>query len=155
MKALSGGLLTDAAAAYAYLDQFENVLPIWGVQRESELEEFISFMEDAPQMTPERQALIQRDRSLLSGEFCRACGYCMPCPKGITISQCARMIQLIRRSPSAQHLSEESQAMMERITACVDCGACRRKCPYGLPVPELLKKNLEDYRRIVAGEIEP
>ena len=153
MKGLSGGLLTNSAAAYAWIAQFDNVLPIWGIQRESELDEFISYMDDTPTMDEALTAVIEKDRAELSGDFCRSCGYCMPCPMGIEIRQCARMSQLIRRSPSAGHLSPESQAMMMRIEQCIGCGQCKSRCPYGLDTPTLLKKNLEDYKRILAGEI--
>ncbi|MFR5355048.1 MAG: hypothetical protein ACLTI1_02375, partial [Clostridia bacterium] len=88
MKALSGGLINNSAAAYAYLAQFDNVLPIWGVQRESELDEFLSYIDNPPALTPELQAVIDRDREELQGEFCRGCGYCMPCPAGIEIFHC-------------------------------------------------------------------
>ena len=83
MKALSGGLINNSAAAYAYLAQFDNVLPIWGVQRESELDEFLSYIDNPPVLTPALQAVIDHDREELQGEFCRGCGYCMPCPAGI------------------------------------------------------------------------
>ena len=153
MKALSGGLITCSVAAYAFIAQYDNVLPIWGVQRERELDEFLSYMTNPPVMTDEIRALIAHDREELSGDFCRGCGYCMPCPAGIEINNCARMIQLIRRSPSAQWLEPEAQAKMEKIAGCLHCGKCMTHCPYGLKIPELLAKNLEDYRRIVSGEI--
>ena len=153
MKALSGGLITNSVAAYAYIAQYDNVLPIWGVQRKHELEEFLSYMDNPPSMTEEMRALIDRDRAELSGDFCRGCGYCMPCPAGIQINNCARMIQLIRRSPSARWLEEEAQAKMYKIEDCTRCGRCMKHCPYGLQIPDLLRKNLEDYRRIVAGEV--
>ncbi len=108
MKALSGGLITNSAAAYAFLAQYDHVLPIWGVQRESELDEFISYMEHPPVMTQELEQLIAHDREELSGEFCRGCGYCMPCPAGIEINTCARMSLLIRRSPSSAQLDRKS-----------------------------------------------
>jgi len=146
MKALSGGLITDSAAAYAYIAQFENVVPIWGVQRESELDEFISYNITPPSMTEEMTAKINADRKELVGGFCRACGYCMPCPVGIQISQAARMSQLIRRAPSADLLSEHWQAEMKKIDDCLNCGSCMSKCPYGLNTPELLRKNYEDYK---------
>ena len=152
MKGLSGGLLTRSDAAYAWLEQFDNVLPIWGVQRESELDEFIRYFAQPPGMSKEIKGLIERDRQELIGNFCRACGYCMPCPMGIQIHTCARMSQLIRRSPSAEWLSEESWQMMMDIEKCVKCGRCRAKCPYELDTPSLLKQNLADYQNILAGK---
>ena len=152
MKALSGGLITDSAAAYAYLAQFDNVLPIWGIQRMSELEEFLSYFDNPPSMTEEMTATIARDRAEMAGDFCRGCGYCMPCPVGIEINNCARMAQLIRRSPSANWLTPAAQEKMLRIEACLECGACAAKCPYGLDTPALLRRNLADYKNILAGK---
>lgn len=153
MKALSGGLLTNAAACGAWLGQYDNVLPLWGIQTESELNEFIQMMHQPPQLTPRLQAVIERDRQELIGNFCRACGYCMPCPVGIEINICARMSQLIRRSPSENWLSENGQSLMQQIEGCLECGQCKEKCPYGLDTPSLLKVNLKDYQNILAGRV--
>lgn len=152
MKALSGGLITNSAAAYAYLSQYDNVLPIWGVQREAELDEFLSYIENPPTMTEEIKALIDKDRAELLGEFCRGCGYCMPCPVGIEINMCARMSLLLRRAPSAGYLGEEWQEKMGKIEACLHCNQCKGKCPYELDTPTLLAKNLEDYKNVLAGK---
>jgi len=152
MKALSGGLITNSAAAYAYLAQYENVLPIWGVQRESELDEFLSYIENPPVMTDEIQAIIEKDRQELLGEFCRGCGYCMPCPVGIEINNCARMSLMIRRAPSEAQLTEAMQAKMKKIEDCIHCNACKAKCPFGLDTPTLLQKNYKDYQEILAGK---
>lgn len=153
MKSLSGGLITNAKAAYAFANEYDNVVPIWGVQRESELDEFLEFVKNPVSMDDEISALIERDKAELSGEFCRGCGYCMPCPQGIEINNCARMSLLLRRSPSASHLSKEGQEKMMKIETCLECGACKAKCPYGLDTPKLLKKNLEDYKRVLNGEV--
>ncbi len=152
MKALSGGLITNSAAAYAFLAQFDNVLPIWGIQRERELDEFLSYIDNPPAMTQEIRDLIEREKKELSGDFCRGCGYCMPCPAGIEINNCARMALMLRRAPAKAWLSEEWQAKMKRIENCVGCGKCKSKCPYGLDTPNLLKKNYEDYKKVLAGE---
>ena len=145
MKALAGGLITRSEAAYAYLAQFP-VAPIWGIQRENELDEFLSYQEHAPVYTPEMAAFVARERQELVGEFCRGCGYCMPCPAGIEINNCARMSLMLRRSPSAPWLTEEWQEKMAKIDGCLNCGHCRSKCPYGLDTPALLRKNYEDYK---------
>jgi len=144
MKALAGGLITHSDVAYAYLSQFP-VAPIWGVQRENELDEFLSYQDNPPAMTEERKAFIEAERAELVGEFCRGCGYCMPCPAGIEINNCARMSLLLRRSPAAGHLSKAGQAKMKKIEDCLNCGKCKVACPYGLDTPNLLKKNYEDY----------
>lgn len=152
MKALSGGLINNSAAAYAFEAQYDNVLPIWGVQRKSELEEFISYIDNPPVMNDEIKALIEHDRKELSGEFCRGCGYCMPCPAGIEINNCARMSLLLRRSPSAGHLSPEGQAKMKKIEDCLHCGHCKSMCPYGLDTAKLLEENYKDYKEVLAGK---
>ena len=153
MKALSGGLINNSAAAYAFEAQYDNVLPIWGVQRKSELEEFISYIDNPPVMNDEIKALIEHDRKELSGEFCRGCGYCMPCPAGIEINNCARMSLMLRRAPSEAQLTPQMQEKMKKIENCLHCNKCKSKCPYGLDTPTLLQKNYEDYKRVLAGEV--
>lgn len=152
MKALSGGLITHSDAAYAALAEYGNVLPIWGVQRESELDEFLSYITCPPRLTPELQKIIDDDRKALTGEFCRGCGYCMPCPQGIEINTCARASLLLRRAPTSILLSPEGEAKMMKIGDCLECGQCASKCPYGLDTPALLKRNLKDYLEVKAGK---
>lgn len=153
MKGLAGGLLTNSKLCYWFACQHEAVLPLWGIQRESELAEFLSYQDNPPVMDDEMKAVYEKDIKELSGEFCRGCGYCMPCPKGIQINNCARISQLLRRSPSANWLSEEWQANMAKIKECIHCNQCASKCPYGLDTPKLLEKNLEDYENVVAGKV--
>lgn len=153
MKGLAGGLINNATAAMAFMLQFDNVIPIWGIQRMSELEDWLAFMEKEPELNDEIRAFIEKERAELTGEFCRGCGYCMPCPAGITINQCARMSLMLRRAPSEAWLTPQMQAEMKKIEGCLECGACRKKCPYELDTPNLLKKNYEDYQRILSGEV--
>ena len=152
MKALSGGLINNSRAAYAYLAQYDNVLPIWGVQKEQELDEFLSYIGNPPAMDEEISALIAHDRKMLSGEFCRGCGYCMPCPVEIEINNCARMSLMLRRAPSAAWLTPAWQEKMAKIENCLHCGQCASKCPYGLDTPTLLAKNYADYQDVLAGK---
>lgn len=152
MKGLSGGLITNSAAAYAFMAQYDNVLPIWGVQRMEELDEFLSYNITPPQMSGEIKELINNDRKMLAGNFCRGCGYCMPCPVGIEINNCARMSLLIRRSPSELQLTPEVQAKMKKIENCLHCNQCSSKCPYGLDTPKLLADNYKDYIEILNGK---
>ena len=153
MKGLAGGLIHDSKAAMAFMTQFDNVLPIWGVQRMSELEEWLAFMDETPEYTDEIRAFVEKEKLELAGDFCRGCGYCMPCPVGIQINNCARMSLMLRRAPSKAWLTKEMQAEMMKIENCLHCGACASKCPYELNTPELLAKNLADYKKVLAGEV--
>ncbi|MBQ2738204.1 MAG: aldo/keto reductase [Clostridia bacterium] len=152
MKGLSGGLITNARLAYAWMLAYDNVLPIWGVQKRSELDEFLALGKEEIQLDDDMLRLIDADRQELVGGFCRGCGYCMPCPVGIEINNSARMSQLIRRSPSEPYLTPEWQKKMLLIEDCIGCNSCASKCPYGLNTPELLRKNLEDYKNIISGK---
>ena len=145
MKALAGGLITRSDAAYAFLAQYP-VAPIWGIQRDSELEEFLAYQTNPPAMNEDLATFIEKEREELCGEFCRGCGYCMPCPVGIKINDCARMSLMLRRAPAANYLTEAYRADMKNIENCTHCGRCKAKCPYGLDTPTLLRKNYEDYQ---------
>lgn len=145
MKALAGGLITRSDVAYAFLADYP-VAPIWGIQRERELDEFLSYNDNPPSLTKERLEYIKKEREELAGDFCRGCGYCMPCPVGISINDCARMSLMLRRAPVEMSLTPEAQAKMKKIEDCINCGQCKAKCPYGLDTPALLKKNYEDYK---------
>jgi uncharacterized protein len=152
MKALAGGLITDSRAAMAFAAQFDGLVPIWGIQRESELDAWLSYMDKTPEMDDEMAAFIRKECTELSGEFCRGCGYCMPCTVDIQINTCNRMALMLRRSPTAGLLGEKWQKEMAKIDDCVECRLCTEKCPYELDIPNLLKKNLEDYRAVLAGK---
>ena len=146
MKALAGGLITNSAAAYAFLSQYDNVLPIWGIYKINELDEFLSYHDNPPDiMSDDIARVIAKDITELSGDFCRGCGYCLPCPADIEIPTSARISLLLRRALAASWLTDEWQEKMDRINNCIECGHCKDNCPYGLDVPNLLKENLADF----------
>jgi predicted aldo/keto reductase-like oxidoreductase len=146
MKALCGGLLTDIRACFAFFRQYENVVPIWGIQRLSELEDICGLEKVPPALDSDMLARIEKYRIELGGDFCRACGYCLPCPAGIPIPQAARMKFLLRRAPSENFLTDKWKSDMAKIENCTGCGACKARCPYGLDTPRILRMMLDDYR---------
>jgi predicted aldo/keto reductase-like oxidoreductase len=149
MKALCGGLLSNARVAYSFFESIENAVPIWGIQRESELDEFIEYSTNPPQMDDKIKIQIDRDRKELAGNFCRGCGYCLPCPVGIPINNAARMAYLLRRAVWQNFVTPQWQSEMNKIKDCIDCGECKSRCPYGLDTPNLLKYMLEDYESFI------
>jgi len=146
MKALCGGLLTSAAPSMAFLRNLRHVVPIWGFQRDSELDEVLELERDPPAPDEAMRARIEKDRAELAGNFCRGCGYCMPCAAKIQINMCARMPLLLRRAVYQSFLTPLWRQEMERIEACAGCGLCASRCPYKLDVPRLLRAAWADYQ---------
>jgi len=149
MKALAGGLIDNAKAAFVFMRKFDNLVPIWGIQHEWELDEFLSYEKNPPILDDEVKALIKNYQDELAGDFCRGCGYCMPCPVGIKINNAARMSLLLRRAVYQNFLTPEWQKEMDKINDCLHCNQCVERCPYGLNTPELLQKNLKDYEQFL------
>lgn len=149
MKALSGGLVTDARLPFVFLREYANVVPIWGFQKMEELNQIIDMEQNPPVRTDEIDRLIERDRRELSGAFCRSCGYCLPCPADIKIPQANRMMQLLGRAVWQNYVTAEWQREMEKIEDCVHCGACAKRCPYGLKPYESMREQLKGYREFV------
>lgn len=150
MKAMGGGLISNSKASFAFLKQFDNVLPIWGIQKISELDEFLSYDENTT-LDDELKKAIEQDKNELGENFCRGCGYCMPCPEEINVSLCARMSLWIRRFPTEPNMDERTQGIMKKTLDCTECYSCVDKCPYELDIPQLLKENYEDYMNVLEG----
>ena len=145
MKGLCGGILSNAKAAFAFLRQFESLVPIWGMQKMQEMEEFLAYEADPPSLDDTLQKAIDADRAELMGSFCRACGYCLPCPAKIPIPMAARLSFLMGRMVKERFLGEDWQNNMRSIDNCTGCGHCTANCPYELNVPELLKSQQRQY----------
>lgn len=145
MKPMCGGMLTELRPAFAFLRQFQNVVPIWGVQHVTELEELLALDADPPKLDSAMREAIDRDRRELGSRFCRACGYCLPCSAGIPIPMAARMPLLLKRMPYRQFLSDDWREKMQTIEDCVECGECRSRCPYELDPPAMLRAALSEY----------
>jgi len=151
MKALSGGLITNACAAFAFMQDYDNVVPIWGIQHMHELEEFLAYAANPPVQDEALRAAIEADRKALADDFCRACGYCAPCPAGIDLSTAARIYWLVSRAPYKGLISREMQAKMAKVDDCTGCGACKTRCPYGLDCPSLARKQYALYKDFAAA----
>ena len=148
-------LWPDTEAQVGRCLDFHNVVPIWGLQHRHELDELLDLDADPPELDDAIQQRISKDRKELAGDFCRACGYCLPCPAEIPIPMAARMPLLLRRMPYRQFMTDEWHDKMERIRTCRECGHCRKHCPYGLDTPALLRKALADYESFRAAGFAP
>jgi len=149
MKGLCGGLISNAKAAFAFLRQYDNVIPIWGMQKMNELDEFLLYENDPPPLDGSLLSAIEKDKAELSGNFCRCCGYCLPCPAGIPINNAARITFLLSRMVRENWITPEWKKNMRLIDNCTNCGHCKEHCPYGLDIPALLKRQQAEYFKMV------
>lgn len=149
MKGLAGGLIDDIPASVAFMGRFANVVPIWGVQSLAELEEFLDLAKNPPLWDKDMEDRARAAKEALGSQFCRACGYCLPCPQNIDIPNVARMNRLLRRSPWQGYTSADWFGKMAAAETCIKCGACSSRCPYKLDTPSLVTDNVRDYKEFM------
>jgi predicted aldo/keto reductase-like oxidoreductase len=145
MKALGGGLVRNIPAAFAFMRRFENLIPLWGIEKMKELEEFLALEASPPPWGPEIEAAVARERADLQGNFCRGCGYCLPCPAEIDIPTVARSGLAARRMPAVIIGSAEWQGKVQRADECLECQVCASRCPYELKAYEIIKEQAQIY----------
>jgi len=149
MKAMAGGLIHNKPAAFAFLRAYENVVPIWGIQKMEELEEWISYENNPPVLDAKLLEEIEQEKRELGASFCRGCGYCLPCPVGIPIITAARMELFLSRMPAKPYITPAWQSNMALIDKCLHCDSCKNKCPYNLDTPALLAENNRFYKEFI------
>ena len=145
MKPFAGGALDDARLAFKFLRQYPDVIPIPGYDSEESVDEVAGFYDFPNEVSPEDLAAMERYRRELGQQFCRRCEYCQPCPNGVRITP-AMAYPVVAKRMSGKVAVEFSGAAMDTVPQCVECGVCVTRCPYELPIPELLRKHYELYQ---------
>jgi predicted aldo/keto reductase-like oxidoreductase len=145
MKPMAGGLLNDANLAIKYLLQFEHVVPDPGIQTIAEIEEIVDIVTGPWELTLQERQEMERIRAEVDTRFCRRCGYCEPCPEGVPISTTMNLRSFWKRFSAEQFFSGWLAEAVERARNCIECGECEEKCPYQLPIREMIVENLEFY----------
>lgn len=141
MKPLAGGAIEDGPLALRYIAKNPNVtVVIPGMAALEELEQNIAAMEDESPLTEEEQAKMQQIRDELGTNFCRRCNYCAPCTVGIGIPGVFLMEGYYRRYGLQDWAKSRYDAMPVKAKDCIGCGACETRCPYHLPIREMLKR---------------
>lgn len=144
MKPFAGGVIDDAALAFAYLRRFPEVIPLPGLDSVERVDEILALYARPHVLAARDEAAMEIIREELGARFCRRCEYCQPCPHGVRITYAMMYLAVARRMSPAK-ATGFSGAVMETVRACADCGECLPKCPYGLPIPDMLKERLALY----------
>lgn len=144
MKPFGGGVLDNAALTFKYLRQFEDVVPIPGFDSIAYVDEVAAIYAQPNVITDADRALMAEYRDRLGRQFCRRCEYCMPCPNGVMITP-AMAYPVVAHRMSKEVAVGFSKKAIESVQNCTECGVCLTRCPYNLPIPQLIKKNYELY----------
>ncbi len=145
MKPFGGGAFTNAVTALKFVLANKNcncVIP--GMQLVSEVEENVAVCGGSLKLSEAELASIEVDRAALGKEFCAACDYCQPCPAGIPISFVLRTeMSTLRRMGWTEGVMKQTKEVAPKVAACLDCGACETRCPYKLPIRQLLPEKMD------------
>jgi len=138
MKPLAGGVLDNVTIAFKYLFQFPGVLPIPGIEKPYEIEEIVQVLQESWDMSHSERSEMQRLRDELGNKFCRRCDYCQPCTQEIPISTVMVISSAIRRLPPERLFAGMFADAVDKAANCNECGDCEERCPYQLPIREML-----------------
>lgn len=153
MKPLGGGMLSDANLCIKYLLQFDGVLPDPGIQRVEEIEEIAAIVAGPWDLSSEEWKAIGRIKSEVGTRFCRRCGYCEPCPQGVRISTVMVLESFWKRMPIERLRDGWIAEAAASARECIQCGECEDKCPYHLPIRDMIVENYELYEKVLQANI--
>lgn len=145
MKPFAGGNITDARLAIGYVLEYDNVVPVPGIEKIDEIEEIVGLVDKGTDLTDTDWTRMDAIRDELGNRFCRQCMYCMPCPQGVEIWLLTYMKNLFRLWPRERVIQLFGENA-ETVHKCVLCGECEKKCPYDLPIRELIQENYVYYQ---------
>ena len=144
MKPFAGGVIDDASLAFKFLRQYPDAIVIPGFESCQGIDEVLAFYNQDQLMTADDEAAIERYRQEIGQQFCRRCEYCQPCPHGVMITPAMSYAVVAKRMSPAVSV-EFSKTPLDTVPKCVECGICIQRCPYELPIPQMLKKSYALY----------
>jgi predicted aldo/keto reductase-like oxidoreductase len=150
MKPLGGGLLENVRIAIKYLLQFDDILPDPGIQQVEEIDEIVRIVDGPWELTSQEQLEMDQIRAQVGTRFCHRCGYCQPCPEGVDIPTVLTIRSFHRRFPPERFRTGNIADAIAGARNCAECGECETKCPYHLPIREMLVENIAFYEHVTA-----
>jgi predicted aldo/keto reductase-like oxidoreductase len=151
MKPLAGGMLSNPVIAFKYLLQFKDVVVIPGIEKVNEIEEIVRIYEGSPKMTAAERKKMRQMRDELGTRFCRRCDYCQPCAQQVPISMVMTFPTFVKRLPPGWYLKGFIPDAMAKAANCTECGECEARCPFNLPIREMIKEGYNLFEQVKAA----
>ncbi len=146
MKPLGGGMITDVKIAFKYLFQFPDIVPIPGIEKIQEIEEIVGILDNPLRITAAEQGKMVLLKKQLGTKFCHRCDYCQPCTADIPIWIVLAYPSFVVRVPTEALFSGFIADAMGKAAECTQCGECEERCPYRLPIREMIAEYVEQYQ---------
>jgi predicted aldo/keto reductase-like oxidoreductase len=143
MKPLGGGMLNSVTIAFKYLFQFPDIVTIPGIEKTHEIEQIVKILEGPRRMTKAEQREMQQLKKDVGSRFCHRCDYCQPCTVEIPISMVMTSQSFFKRMPPERFFGGMVDGAMEKAASCTQCGECEARCPYNLPIREMIAEQVE------------
>ncbi len=141
MKPLAGGAIDDATLALRFIVSNPDItVVIPGMAAPEELEQNLAAVSDLTPISSEETEKMQRIRDELGTQFCRRCNYCAPCTEGIPISVQFLLEGYYTRYNLQDWARKRYAALEKNASDCIDCGVCETRCPYELPIRDMMKR---------------
>ncbi len=150
MKPFAGGMIDNADIVFKFLRQHPDAIPLPGFDSVERVDKVVSLYERPNRVANKDRQLMEKYRLDLGKQFCRRCEYCQPCPNGVMITM-AMAYKIIASRMSPHVAVEFSKVPMESVLLCTDCRECIDRCPYELPIPDILKAHHDLYEQHRAG----
>jgi predicted aldo/keto reductase-like oxidoreductase len=146
MKPFAGGAIDNGLLAFKFLRQYPDLVPLPGFDSSRAVDDVTAFrsIPRPNRLTAEDTALMDDYRTRLGKQFCRRCEYCQPCPNGVSITTAMGYNLLVSRMDPKVAVAFAQKAM-ETVPQCEECDECIERCPYDLPIPEIIKRHYEMY----------
>jgi predicted aldo/keto reductase-like oxidoreductase len=148
MKPMGGGRFPNAGPCIRFLMQYPEVAADPGFEKTWEVEEIVGLVDGFAGLTEEDRRELAQLQQELGKRFCRRCGYCSPCPQGVSIVGIMPLGSFIKRFPPSRVFNEATDKTVASLDKCIECGECEEKCPYDLPIREIMRAEVENYHRL-------
>jgi predicted aldo/keto reductase-like oxidoreductase len=145
MKPLGGGRIEDVRTCFKFINQYEKVIPVIGIQSREELEENLKLIDTGGSLDNNDRNVIEEIRSELGDRFCRGCGYCLPCSQGIDIPEINLLKVFFKQLDHDSVVTPEMDKTVSMVDECIECGECIEKCPYELDIISMIRENRDYY----------
>jgi predicted aldo/keto reductase-like oxidoreductase len=142
MKPFSGGVIEAPETALKWVLSFPDILVLAGVEHKELIDQNWNVFQGDYGMVDSEKRKMEEIRKEFDKKFCRRCDYCQPCPAEIPIQFVLGIRSMIKRAGTSMMQTPMLRNMLEKAVNCTECGDCLERCPYGLPIPEMIKTNL-------------